>query len=72
MIDKVVAAMASHSMFADEQALRRLKMCADCRVIDMSESQSDPFYAGLRPAPRTTDDYLSGAITDDTDDGSKD
>jgi len=68
MIDKVVAAMASHVMFADEQALRRLKMCADCRVIDMAETQTDPMHAGLRPKPRTTDDYLSGAITDDSDD----
>jgi hypothetical protein len=34
-------------------------MCADCRVIAMSEEGFDPF-AGIpeRPAPRTTDDYL--------------
>ena len=34
-------------------------MCADCRVITMSEQQFDPF-AGVaeRAAPRTTDDYL--------------
>lgn len=57
-IETVVARMAGHSMFADEKALARLRMCSDCRVIDMAESQSDPFALGPRPAPRTTDDYL--------------
>ncbi|MDE2332678.1 MAG: hypothetical protein KGK16_18110, partial [Bradyrhizobium sp.] len=36
-----------------------VRMCADCRVITMSEQQFDPF-AGVseRAPPRTTDDYL--------------
>ena len=36
-----------------------IRMCADCRVITMSETQFDPF-AGVptRAPPRTTDDYL--------------
>jgi hypothetical protein len=57
-------------MFADEKAINRLRMCADCRVIDMAETQQDPFAAGERPAPRTTDDYLrrrASGITDDDD-----
>jgi hypothetical protein len=34
-------------------------MCADCRVITMSEQQFDPFVGvPERAAPRTTDDYL--------------
>jgi ferredoxin len=34
LIDDMVARLASHSMFATPQALARLRMCADCRVID--------------------------------------
>ena len=34
-------------------------MCADCRVITMSEQQFDPFVGvPERSPPRTTDDYL--------------
>jgi hypothetical protein len=34
-------------------------MCADCRVIVMSEGQFDPFKGvPERTPPRTTDDYL--------------
>lgn len=35
MIDNLTAKLGSHSMFAGGAALRRLQMCADCRVIDM-------------------------------------
>jgi hypothetical protein len=36
-----------------------IRMCADCRVITMSETKFDPF-AGVpeRAPPRTTEDYL--------------
>jgi hypothetical protein len=34
-----------------------IKMCEDCRVIAMSESDFDP-YGAPRSNPRTTDDYL--------------
>lgn len=57
-ITAIVARMAGHAMFSDKGALDRLKMCSDCRVIDMAETASDPFAAGSRPMPRTTDDYL--------------
>jgi hypothetical protein len=30
----MVARLATHSMFATPEALARLRMCADCRVID--------------------------------------
>jgi hypothetical protein len=34
-------------------------MCADCRVVAMSEQQFDPFLGvPERTPPRTTDDYL--------------
>ncbi|MBT4487614.1 MAG: 4Fe-4S dicluster domain-containing protein [Rhodospirillaceae bacterium] len=68
MIETVTEKMTAHSMFPNSQALRRLQMCADCRIIDMAETDTDPMAAGNRPIPRTTDDYLSGRITDDPED----
>jgi len=41
MIDSMVGRLASHSMFAAGEALQRLKMCADCRVVDMLENKSE-------------------------------
>ncbi len=35
MIDAMLARLGAHSMFAETGALERLKMCADCRVIDL-------------------------------------
>ena len=32
--------LAGHSMFAAPGALDRLRMCADCRVIDMMKNES--------------------------------
>lgn len=37
MIDTMSAKLAGHWMFEDPKALRRLKMCGDCRVRDMFE-----------------------------------
>lgn len=39
MIENMVGRLGSHSMFSSADALRRLQMCADCRVIDMTEKQ---------------------------------
>ena len=41
MIENMVGRLSSHSMFATADALRRLQMCGDCRVIDMLEKQGD-------------------------------
>jgi hypothetical protein len=41
MIENMIGRLSSHSMFASGDALRRLQMCADCRVIDMMEKQGD-------------------------------
>jgi ferredoxin len=38
MIDNMLGRLGSHSMFGSPAALRRLQMCADCRVLDMMES----------------------------------
>jgi ferredoxin len=46
MIDNMLGKLTGHSMFADGGAapgskLRRLQMCADCRVIDMMENKNE-------------------------------
>jgi len=40
MVEAMMGRLAGHSMFAQSDALRRLQMCADCRVVDMM-SQKD-------------------------------
>lgn len=39
MIDNMVGRLAGHSMFGDPAALHRLRMCGDCRVVDMVREQ---------------------------------
>jgi ferredoxin len=39
MIDAMLGRLAKHSMFAEAGALDRLKMCADCRVVDLIKSE---------------------------------
>ncbi|HEX2829406.1 MAG TPA: 4Fe-4S binding protein [Burkholderiales bacterium] len=39
MIDGMLARLTGHAMFATPEALRRLQMCADCRVLDMMATQ---------------------------------
>jgi Formate hydrogenlyase subunit 6/NADH:ubiquinone oxidoreductase 23 kD subunit (chain I) len=39
MIDRMAEKLKGHWMFQDEQALRRLKMCGDCRVRDNFQSE---------------------------------
>jgi ferredoxin len=38
IIDHMLGRLASHSMFAEPGALELLKMCADCRVIDLLQN----------------------------------
>jgi len=46
-------------MFEGQAArLDALKMCADCRVIAVTEAGFDPYAAPPRPNVRTTEDYL--------------
>jgi ferredoxin len=47
MIDNMVGKLAKHSMFADG-GLKRLQMCADCRVIDMMENKSEQPMFGIK------------------------
>ena len=41
MVDAMMGRLAAHSMFTQGGALRRLQMCADCRVVDMMASKEE-------------------------------
>jgi ferredoxin len=41
MIDNMLSKLAGHSMFAGAAQLDRLKMCADCRVVDMMSNKNE-------------------------------
>ena len=41
MVDSMLGRLGGHSMFSGPQALRRLQMCADCRVVDMMENKTE-------------------------------
>lgn len=38
MVDGMLAKLGKHSMFAEPGALDRIKMCADCRVVDLLQT----------------------------------
>jgi ferredoxin len=40
MVDGMLARLGNHSMFAQPGALDRIKMCADCRVVDLLQNAS--------------------------------
>ena len=54
----MVEQLTGHSMFSDENALDRIKMCPDCRVVDIFDEPNTPLAAAPRPKTRTTEDYL--------------
>jgi len=58
-VDRITEKLAQHPMYREPGALRTLQMCEDCRVEAQFHSRTNPFAAGDRPLPRTTDDYLS-------------
>lgn len=41
MVEAMLGRLAGHAMFTAEGALRRLQMCADCRVVDMMASKDE-------------------------------
>jgi ferredoxin len=59
-IERVAAKLeGQHWMFKNsKKRLDAIKMCADCRVIAMTEEKFDPFAGPERPRVRTTEDYL--------------
>jgi ferredoxin len=59
-IERVAAKLEGrHWMFkGSARRLDVIKMCENCRVAVMAETDFDPHGAPPRPAPRTSDDYL--------------
>lgn len=41
MITSMLSRLAGHSMFQGDGQLKRLQMCADCRVVDMMENKNE-------------------------------
>jgi ferredoxin len=41
MVDAMIGRLATHSMFSGSAGLRRLQMCADCRVVDMMKARDE-------------------------------
>lgn len=41
MMSGMLAKLSSHAMFSTGEALRRLQMCADCRIVDMMEGKDE-------------------------------
>ena len=49
MVDAMTTRLTAHSMFSGGLALRRLQMCADCRVVDMMENKHEVSILGEQP-----------------------
>jgi ferredoxin len=41
MVEAMLGRLSAHSMFSGQGQLRRLQMCADCRVVDMMSSKAE-------------------------------
>ena len=58
-IEKIVEKLqGKHWMYTGSDNTRLIQMCDDCRVNAQYHQENSPFFAGNRPAVRTTDDYL--------------
>lgn len=51
MIDSMLGRLTAHSMFSGGGALRRLQMCADCRVVDMMENKNEQTILNVPKRP---------------------
>lgn len=49
MMQNMLARLAGHSMFAAPGALERMKMCGDCRVIDMAQQGDGVSILDVKP-----------------------
>lgn len=49
MIDNMLGRLAGHSMFQGEGQLKRLQMCADCRIVDMMSNKREASILTGRP-----------------------
>lgn len=58
-IERIVKKLGEkHWMFQTPEQVARIRMCDDCRVISQFEAKDNPFAAGAKPRPRTSEDYL--------------
>ena len=57
-LEHLESKLKGHAMFQGPDKLDRLKMCEDCRVVQMTSEDENPLAHGTVPVPRTTDDYL--------------
>ena len=57
-MQRTIDKLKDHAMFQGEGKLERLKMCEDCRVVQLTSEDGNPLAHGTVPIPRTTDDYL--------------
>lgn len=57
IIDNILAKLEGHWMFSDDSAQRRLKMCEDCRVVDLLEQEASVAPGG------TADTSTEGSTT---------
>lgn len=48
MVEAMLGRLGGHSMFAGALQLRRLQMCADCRVVDMMENKQEATIFDVR------------------------
>ena len=46
------------SVLTETARLRALRLCEDCRVVEMTAAALDPYAGPERPRTITTDDYL--------------
>jgi ferredoxin len=51
MVEAMMGRLSGHSMFAGGDALKRLQMCADCRVVDMMNSKNEVSVLRLGDGP---------------------
>lgn len=59
-VERIVKQLSEkHWMFPNSAAIDRIRMCADCRVISVTNSGLDPYAGGDRPKIRTADDFKS-------------
>ncbi|MEW9919201.1 4Fe-4S binding protein [Marimonas sp. MJW-29] len=58
-VERITEKLAQHPMYQGGAALDLIKMCDDCRIQAQYHSEKNPFAAGERPRPRTTEVYLS-------------
>ena len=62
-VERIIEKLAGkHSMYKGGDAIERIKMCADCRLIAQSEAALDPYAGPPRPLTRTSDDYRAELI----------